>query len=225
MLVTVVTAALFYASWIGAVVLIPFGILYYRKKKTEWVEKRRRDFRKQFQNALESLSAALNIGYSMENAVKETQKDMQLMYAAKTPIVREFTYMARQLNLNVAAERAWKEFADRVDIPEVQSFASVFALAKRNGGDSIAVIRSAIRQIGDKADVEREIATIISSKKLEFHVMSVIPFGIIGYMRLAFPEFMGALYGNIPGAAFMSACLLLYLGAWKLGSTIIKIEV
>ena len=55
--------------------------------------------------------------------------------------------------------------------------------------------------------------------------MSVIPLGIIGYMRLSFPEFMAGLYGNLPGAAFMSICLGAYIAAWKLGCKIVEIEV
>ena len=46
----------------------------------------------------------------MENAIKEVQRDLQIMYDRHTLIVREFTYMVRRLNLNVTAEGAWKDF-------------------------------------------------------------------------------------------------------------------
>lgn len=74
-------------------------------------------------------------------------------------------------------------------------------------------------------DVEREINTILSAKKLEFKVMCVIPLGIVAYMRVSFPEFMGVLYGNAAGIFFMSLCLLVYLTAIRLGQKIITIEV
>ena len=62
----------------------------------------------------------------MENAIKEVQRDLQIMYDRHTLIVREFTYMVRQLNLNVTAEAAWKDFAARVALPEVDTFVTVF---------------------------------------------------------------------------------------------------
>ena len=161
-------------------------------------EKGKRRFERQFQDALQSLEAQLNVGYSMENAIKEVQRDLQIMYDRHTLIVREFTYMVRQLNLNVTAEAAWKDFAARVALPEVDTFVTVFSLAKRSGGDSILIIKNAVRQLGDKAEVKREIDTVIAAKKMEFQIMSVIPLGIIGYMRLSFPEFMAGLYGNLP---------------------------
>lgn len=128
-------------------------------------EKGKRRFERQFQDALQSLEAQLNVGYSMENAIKEVQRDLQIMYDRHTLIVREFTYMVRQLNLNVTAEAAWKDFAARVALPEVDTFVTVFSLAKRSGGDSILIIKNAVRQLGDKAEVKREIDTVIAAKK------------------------------------------------------------
>ena len=187
---------------------------YYERMICQVEEKGKRRFERQFQDALQSLEAQLNVGYSMENAIKEVQRDLQIMYDRHTLIVREFTYMVRQLNLNV-----------RVALPEVDTFVTVFSLAKRSGGDSILIIKNAVRQLGDKAEVKREIDTVIAAKKMEFQIMSVIPLGIIGYMRLSFPEFMAGLYGNLPGAAFMSICLGAYIAAWRLGCKIVEIEV
>lgn len=206
-------------------VLLPLGIKYYNRLIKQVEDKGKRRFERQFQDALQSLEAQLNVGYSMENAIKEVQRDLQIMYDKKTLIVREFTYMARQLNLNVTAEIAWKDFAARIALPEVDTFVTVFSLAKRSGGDSIMIIKNAVRQLGDKAEVKREIDTVIAAKKLEFRVMSMIPFGIIAYMRLTFPEFMSGLYGNLPGVIFMSICLAAYIEAWNLGCKIVEIEV
>lgn len=206
-------------------VLLPLGIKYYNRLIKQVEDKGKRRFERQFQDAFQSLEAQLNVGYSMENAIKEVQRDLQIMYDKKTLIVREFTYMARQLNLNVTAEIAWKDFAARIALPEVDTFVTVFSLAKRSGGDSIMIIKNAVRQLGDKAEVKREIDTVIAAKKLEFRVMSMIPFGIIAYMRLTFPEFMSGLYGNLPGVIFMSICLAAYIAAWNLGCKIVEIEV
>lgn len=216
---------LFYGDIRWLLLPAPLGVLYYRRCVAQCVRKKRQDFEKQFRDALESLSAELNIGYSMENAVKEVLSDLRVMYSEQSLICREFTYMVRQLNLNVTAEQAWRDLEKRVCLPEVSGFVTIFIQAKRSGGDSIMIIRNAVKQMTDKADVKREIETVIAAKKLEFQVMSVIPFGIIGYMRFSFPEFMGLLYGNLFGVCFMSICLGLYLAAWKLGSRIVDIQV
>lgn len=55
--------------------------------------------------------------------------------------------------------------------------------------------------------------------------MSAIPYAIIGYMSLSFPEFMDSLYGNVLGRGVMTVCLGIYLAAYYLGVRLIRIEV
>ena len=79
---------LFYSQiWMMAV-LLPLGIKYYNRLIKQVEDKGKRRFERQFQDALQSLEAQLNVGYSMENAIKEVQRDLQIMYDKKTLIVR-----------------------------------------------------------------------------------------------------------------------------------------
>lgn len=104
-------------------------------------------------------------------------------------------------------------------------FAEVFAYAKRSGGDLIAIIRNTASIISDKNEVVKEINTIISGKKMEQTVMNIMPFGMIIYLRIASPEFIEPLYGNLFGAAVMSVCLVVYAAAFMLGRKITDIKV
>ena len=73
--------------------------------------------------------------------------------------------------MNMTAEQVLKDFARHVAQEDVQHFADVFVTAKRTGGDSIAILKSSIRTISDKIEVERQIQTMLASKKLEFQIM------------------------------------------------------
>lgn len=216
---------LFYADLRMIPVIIPFGCYYFRTCRQEMLERKKRYFERQFHDALRTLEAHLNIGYSMENAIKETQKELLLIYKESDAIVKEFTYMTRQLNLNVTAEQAWKDLANRVNLPSVHNFVVVFVQAKRSSGDSIAIIEKTIRTLRERSEIKTEIETIIAARKLEFRIMTIIPLVIIVYMKMSFPEFMDVLYGSLFGKCFMSVCLVVYFLAWKLGCHIVNIEV
>jgi tight adherence protein B len=54
--------------------------------------------------------------------------------------------------------------------------------------------------------------------------MSVMPIGILLYMKIGTGEFMAPLYGNMFGVILMSAMLLLYFGMLKLGVFIIQVK-
>lgn len=221
----VAIAYLFYESVVAAVILSPLVYMNYRHLIQQEVGKLQMRFLKQFKDSLQSLQAQLNLGYSMENAVKEVHKELQHLYTGKELIVREYNHMVYQMNLNVTAERAWQNFADRVELAEVENFVTIFILSKRSGGNGVLIIKNAIRQISERAEIKQEIMTTISGKKMEFQVMTVIPFAMIFYMKLAFPEFMEVLYGNITGYVLMTVCLGLYIVAWFIGNAIVRIEV
>ncbi len=223
--VTGMTAWLYYRSAWAVPFLLPIWVWYYRKLAAECTESKKQEFLLQFKELIQTISSALNTGYSVENAVKESQKELMLIYSEKEPVIRELMLMVRELRMQIPVEQVIEEMAGRVELEDVESFAAVFATAKRSGGDMIAVIRNTAGQIADKIDVKREIQTVLAAKKYEFKVMSGIPYGIIAYMSLSFPEFMTCLYGNIIGTGVMTVCLIIYIAAYYLGVRLIEIEV
>lgn len=157
--------------------------------------------------------------------VDATNRDLIGMYDANTRIRKEYGQMVRKLDLNLSVVTVLNEFAAEVKQEDVTNFITVYAAAKVSGGDSIAIIRDAARTIGEKIDTEREIQTMLAAKKLEFEIMSVIPFIMILYMKMTFGEFLSVLYGTWTGCIVMSICLVLYLGAYRFGRRILQIEI
>lgn len=195
----------------------------------DWIEdkakQKEEQFRIQFRDSIQAMSAALKAGYSVENAIRETKKDILPMYGKDTRIVKEYERMAVRMDMNCTSAQAMAEFSDRVKQEDVENFVNVFAAAKISGGDGIAIIRNAVRIISEKIDTEKEISTLIASKKLEFEIMCIVPFVIIFYMKMTFREFMEVLYESTAGTVTMSICLIVYIAAYRLGRKMIHIEV
>ena len=194
---------LFYESILPAILLFPLWFLYMK----EWMEEKaigkEQEFRRQFRDSIQTIG----------------------MYDANTRIRKEYGQMVRKLDLNLSVVTVLNEFAAEVKQEDVTNFITVYAAAKVSGGDSIAIIRDAARTIGEKIDTEREIQTMLAAKKLEFEIMSVIPFIMILYMKMTFGEFLSVLYGTWTGCIVMSICLVLYLGAYRFGRRILQIEI
>lgn len=195
----------------------------------DWVQdkarQKERQFRSQFRDSIQAMSAALKAGYSVENAICETKKDILPMHDKDTRIVKEYERMTVRLNMNCTASQVLKEFSERVKQEDVENFVNVFAAANISGGDSISIIRNAVRVISEKIETEKEIDTLIASKKLEFDIMCAVPFIIIFYMKITFGDFLQILYGTAAGTITMSICLAVYIAAYRLGRKIIRIEV
>ena len=87
------------------------------------------------------------------------------------------------------------------------------------------VIQKVARMLGDRIDVKKEIEATLSAKKSEQFIMSLMPAGIILYLRLSSPGFLDVLYGNPFGICAMTVCLVIYGGAYWMGRKIVDIEV
>lgn len=220
-----VTAWLFYRSAKALVFLIPLGIWNFQKFKRECARNKQNAFLLQFKEMIQNMATMLNTGYSVENALRETQKELALLYSEKEVISQELAVMVRQIRVQIPVEQVLDDFAGRVKLEDVKTFSAVFSAGKRSGGDLVDIIHSTSVQMSGKIEVKREIETLLAAKRYEFKVMSMIPYGIIFYMGISFPEFMSCLYGNVIGMGVMTVCLAIYTGASALGAKIVNIEV
>lgn len=218
-------AYLFYDSWLAVIWLLPAGVLFFMEWKQECLKKKEEEFRAQFLDAIQIMISVLKAGYSVENAIRETKKDLLPLYGESSRIHREFSVMIHQMDMNMTAEQVLMEFSERARQEDVENFVTVFVMAKRAGGDSIAILKDTVKIIGTTIETEREIRTILSAKKLEFSIMCLIPMGMVFYIRTAFSEFMAVLYGNAAGRVMMSVCLAVYAAAYYIGRKMIRIEV
>lgn len=215
----------FYESFVMAPLLLPVWFLYMRDWLTDMAKKKEQQFRIQFRDSIQELSAVLKAGYSVENAIREVSRELIPLYDKDARIRKEYDRMTHQLDMKMPVADILEQFAGRTGQEDVEDFVNVFAAAKKSGGDSITIIRNAVRIISGKIDTEKEIQTMIASKKLEFEIMCAVPFVIILYMKLTFGEFLSVLYGNPAGTVIMTVCLCVYIAAYSIGRKIIRIEV
>lgn len=215
----------FYGTFAAAPFLIPVWFLYMRDWIRDTAGKKEQQFRVQFRDSIQEMSAVLKAGYSVENAIREVSRELVPLYDKESRIRKEYDRMTHQLELKMPIAEVLEQFAERTGQEDVEDFVNVFAAAKKSGGDSITIIRNAVRIISGKIDTEKEIQTMIASNKLEFEIMCAVPFAIILYMKLTFGEFLSVLYGNMAGMIIMTVCLCVYIAAYCIGRRIIRIEV
>ena len=95
----------------------------------ELEKKKETQFLLQFKEAIQAISSALNTGYSVENAVREAKKDLQLIYTEEDRISKELAVMVRNIRLQIPIEQIFQELADQVQTEDVRSFVTVFGNA------------------------------------------------------------------------------------------------
>lgn len=216
---------LFYQNQWLMILSIPISVIWLKIRKMQLIRERKKNLNYQFKDALNSLSVAVQAGYSVENAVAACARDLERLYPVNSDILREFHYMESQLKISVPVEELFLSLGKRCQIEDVENFAAVFFAAKRTGGDMVKIIQTSARMLGDKIDVKREIESTLAAKKAEQMIMSFMPAGIIFYLKLTSPGFLNVLYGNLFGICAMTLCLGIYGTSYWLGCKIVDIEV
>ena len=200
-------------------------MVYLKWKNREHIRKRKKRLAVTFRDALNAMNTAVQAGYSAENAVRTALRDLERLYKADEDIVREFRFMDYQMQVNIPLERLFLDLSERSCEEDIENFAAVFLTLKRTGGDLPKILQKTTRMVSDKIDVTREIETVLAAKKMEQAFMSLMPAGIILYLKLVSPGFLDVVYRNLPGALFMSICLAVYVLSFYLGRRIVDIEV
>ncbi len=216
---------LFFKHLIGVLMLTPLIYLYMKGKKRSLIKERKWKLNLEFRDGILAISAALEAGYSAENAIEEARKDLGHIYSEDAMIMQEFSYMVNQIRMNVTVERVLEDFALRSQVEDILSFSEVFNTAKRTGGDLISVIKLTGNVINDKLEVKREIITLITAKRMEANIMKGIPVFILFYLSVSSPGFLSPLYHNAFGVIAMIVLLLFYMGAYLVIERIIAIEI
>lgn len=220
-----VIAYLFYSNLTLSLLLILFFPLYLNKLKKKIITQRKWQLNIEFKDGLLCLSAALNAGYSLENAFIQALADLKLMYSNQSLIVHEFENIVHKIQMNITVEDIIEDLGRRSGVEDIVNFSEVLKTAKRTGGDLIHVIRTTSKIINDKIEVKREIITLITSKKLEAKIMNLVPFGIILYLKFFSSEFLLPLYHNLFGVLFMTIVLICIYGVSQLSNKIMDIHV
>lgn len=221
----VVPGWLFYRSVFPVLCLLLLLPVYMRFCQKEHKKEEAFRLNRGFADVLSAFSAALEAGYSAENALAESAKDLAMIYPEEEPIRRELRYLQRQLQNNRSLEAAFADMAIRTQDEDILCFSEVFEIAKRSGGDLLQVIRATERNMAERVEVKREIRTVISAKRLEANIMNLMPCGILMYFLLCDPGYLGPLYEGMAGRVLMTVLLAAYLGCVRWADRITEIEI
>lgn len=213
----------FYRSVLAFLFLLPVAFLYPVYKKKDLEKERIRRLTLQFKEGIMVLASFLSAGYSLENSLSLSVKELEGLYGKTGMITEEFSYMEAGVRMNRPVELLLADMGRRSGIQDVDQFAQVFAAAKRSGGELTDIISQTAGIIRDKIQVQEEIHTLTAARVFEQKIMNGIPFGIILYIDFTSPGFFHVMYETWLGRIFMTACLGIYVGAVFLAKKILDI--
>lgn len=179
-LIAVVVMHVFFGSVIAdAVVAVAAGIVlqpYYRNIMKNRI---RNKLTAQFRDMLDSVNSSVSAGKVATKAFIDAQNDMKTQHGEDSYIYKEL----RIINIGVAngeiIENLLGDFGRRSGIEDIESFANVFAIANRRGGNMKDILNETKSILCDKIEIEQEIKTMVGATKNKLYIMMVMPIIIV----------------------------------------------
>lgn len=215
----------FYQSLWALVPLSAVGYLYYRMEEGVLWQKKKEQAREQFKELLLLVSAGQKAGFSAENAFLSGYGDIKALYGRDSSVCRIIQMLKSGRENNIPFPKLWKQIGNKLEIPEVREFAQVYEISHESSGNIASLMEKTAAIIIHKIETEKEIAVLLSARRLEQRIMNLMPFLIMLYIGLTSPGYFKGLYHSFLGVLIMSACLLVYLGAYALSEKIVSIGI
>ncbi|WP_151732995.1 type II secretion system F family protein [Paenibacillus tengchongensis] len=199
---------LFYHNLYLPLLLAPGG-LYGPRLLRDYLRSRRRSaLNLQFKQTLFSLASSLSAGRSVENAFREAAEDLRMLDPeGSSDMIFELNIICARMEIGQPVEEALQDFSRRSGLEDVERFADVFSVCKRTGGDLVEVVRRTSTVIGEKLDMQQDIAVSIAQKKFEAKALLIAPLAMVLFMSLAAGDYMQPMYTGA-GIAISTLALL-----------------
>lgn len=211
---------IFYRSIILSLILTPLALLFPKFRTKQIIRKRKKQLALQFKDMLYSLSSAIGAGNSVERSLDIVLDDMERQYYdPDTFIIKELELMVSKISLNQNIEDIFRDFAERSGIEDIKTFANIFEISKRTGGNLIEIIRQSSVIITEKIEIKMEIDTLLAGKKMEQKVLTIIPVVLIWVLTETTDGFMDEIFitreGNIVATIALIMIFVGYLWSKK----------
>lgn len=186
--------------------------------------KRKNALRRQFMDLLDSLAASVASGNNAVKAFEAALNDLTMQYGDDSHIADELSLILKGQENFIDIDALLTDFGKRSGIREIESFAQVFALSYRRGGDFGKVIRDSYEILYSKLNIEMEIATKTAATRNELNIMMCAPVLLMGMVKASGGDFAEN-FRSIVGVAAITIGLVVVGLAYYIGRKITDIEV
>src|SRR6187402_836893 len=162
-------------------------------------------FNKQLPDTITVIANALRAGSSFLQAVELVVRE------SRPPISTEFGRVIREVNLGLSFEVALENMVRRVRSDDLELMATAISIQHTVGGNLAEILDSIAYTIRERVRIQGEIRTLTAQQRLSGYVVGFLPIGLAGFLFIAAPNFMSAMFLNPPGILGLPAGVIILI--------------
>ena len=215
-------------SWIldisiPAIVGLVAGRIFVPTRTKQIRDKNARTLNSQFRDFLEAFNTSIGAGKNVVDSFHAVYDDMRIQFEEDAFIVKELEVILSGMANNFDVEDLMEDLGNRSGNDDIVSFANVFRISYRKGGNLKDTINTTHSILSDKMEIKEEIETMVSASKMEQTVMIFMPVGLIGIMKSMSPDF-AANFATPAGIASTTIAIALFIVSYFVGRKILNIK-
>ncbi|MBU3112339.1 type II secretion system F family protein [Clostridium lacusfryxellense] len=175
---------IFYSKIVIAIIAgLVAGYAFIPIRRKQIINNQIKKLRIQFRDLLETLSTSISAGKNIIDSFIASYDDLKGQYSESADMVLEVKNIVSGVNNNVNIEDLLLDLAERSGVEDIISFADVFEICYRKGGNIKEIIKNTYEIIDDKMQIDMEIETMVTSAKTEQKMMLVMPILFVFIMK------------------------------------------
>jgi tight adherence protein B len=181
-------------------------------------ERRKSAFAEQLDDILTLLASNLRAGHSLPQAMDSLTAEID--EPAASEIIRAVT----QVRVGRDLSEALGDVADRMDSDDFRWITQAISIHRKVGGNLADVLDTVANTIRERGQVRRQVASLSAEGRLSGYVLIALPFGVVFFLSLVNPGYLGVLTATAIGWAMLAvAAVLLVVGIIWMRATV-KVE-
>lgn len=203
---------------------IAAGIMFLPIRTKQIISKKQSVLKLQFRDMLESLTTSLGAGKNVTDSFKTIYDDLKVQYEEDAYILKELEIIISGMANNIDVEDILEDFGRRSGIGDIESFANVFRICYRKGGNIKDTIRSTHEILSDKMEIAEDIETVVTGSKNEQNIMVVMPILLIGMIKLMSEDFANN-FTTPTGIISTTIAIGMFVASYFIGKAVLNIKV
>ena len=199
------------------------GYLFIPVRTKQIIAKKQKKLNAQFRDFLEAFNTSLGAGKNVVDSFQSVYKDLQVQYEGDAFILKELEIILSGIANNISIENILVDFGERSGNEDIASFANVFKISYRKGGNIKETLKNTHAILTDKMEAREEIETVVTSAKTEQNIMIVMPIALIGLIKVVSPDF-SANFTTFTGVISTTIAIVMFVAAYFIGKKILDIK-
>lgn len=180
--------------------LVPLGTKLFLDFKTK---RRQKAFAGQLDDSLQLMASNLRAGHSLQQALQSVAKE------AEEPTSDEFFRAINASRVGRDLTAALEETAVRMDSQDFVWVTQAISINREVGGNLADVLDGVSNTIRERDQIRRQVKSLSAEGKLSAIVLMALPVGIVLFLSMTNPGYIGRFLDGIVGYALIGLCVVL----------------